>query len=57
MPCIKCSNGKWRIGDGKCQYKTKENCEKALAAYYAQRRGPFHMKTPAERLSDSTETV
>jgi hypothetical protein len=38
MPCYKCSNGKWRIGEGKCMYKTKANCEKALAAYYASRR-------------------
>lgn len=37
MPCIKCSNGKWKIGKGKCVYKTKESCEKALAAYQAQK--------------------
>lgn len=38
MPCYKCSNGKWRIGDGKCMYKTKANCERALAAYYANKK-------------------
>jgi hypothetical protein len=35
MPCIKCDNGKWRIGSGKCMYKSKESCEKALRDYHA----------------------
>ena len=32
MPVIKCSNGKWRIGSGLCQYDTKE---KATEVYVA----------------------
>lgn len=32
MPVIKCSNGKWRIGNGLCQYDTKE---KATEVYVA----------------------
>ena len=36
MPCYKCSNGKWRIGTGRCQYKSEESCKTALAAYYAR---------------------
>jgi hypothetical protein len=32
MPVIKCSNGKWRIGSGLCQYETKE---KATEVYVA----------------------
>jgi hypothetical protein len=32
MPVIKCSNGKWRIGFGLCQYDTKE---KATEVYVA----------------------
>lgn len=32
MPVIKCTNGKWRIGSGLCQYDTKE---KATEVYIA----------------------
>ena len=38
MPCIKCSNGKWKIGNGKCMYTSLEKCKKAEAAYYASRK-------------------
>lgn len=37
MPVIKCSNGKYRIGSGKCIYKTKESAEKAQKAIKAQK--------------------
>ena len=38
MPCIKCSNGKWKIGQkGKCVYKTKKKCEQALAAIHSDK--------------------
>lgn len=37
MPVIKCSNGKWRIGSGKCMYTTKEDATKAYQAYLAQK--------------------
>ena len=36
MPCFSCNNKKWRIGMGKCIYKTLAACKRALAAYYAQ---------------------
>ena len=37
MPCIKCSNGKWKYGEkGKCQFKTLEACKKAAAAIHVQ---------------------
>ena len=32
MPVIKCSNGKWRIGNGPCMYTSKEKAEKAWIA-------------------------
>ena len=35
MPVTKCSNGKWRIGTGKCIYTTKTAAEKAMQGYYA----------------------
>lgn len=37
MPCIKCANGKWKYGsNGKCQFDTKSQCEKAAAAIHAK---------------------
>jgi len=35
MPCIKCSNKKWRYGSGNCIYPTKKKCEEAAAAIHA----------------------
>ena len=37
MPCVKCKNGKWRLGSSKCMYKTKASCEKAYKAYRAKK--------------------
>jgi len=37
MPCVKCSNGKWRFGSSKCTYTSLENCKKAEQAYYANK--------------------
>ena len=33
MPVYKCPDGKYRIGAGKCMYKTKADADKAYAAY------------------------
>jgi len=33
MPVKKCPNGKYRIGKGKCIYKTKKKAQKAYRAY------------------------
>jgi len=37
MPVYRCSNGKYRIGNGPCIYKSKKKADKAYAAYRAQR--------------------
>lgn len=37
MPVRKCSNGKYRIGEGPCVYKTKEKAQAAYAAYLAEK--------------------
>lgn len=37
MPVEKCSNGKWRIGSGKCMYETKAAAERAYKAYRAKK--------------------
>lgn len=35
MPCIKCSNGKWKYGEqGRCQFDTLKKCEDAAAAIH-----------------------
>lgn len=39
MPVRKCGNGKYRIGDGPCMYKTKESADKAYKAYLAKSGG------------------
>lgn len=37
MPCMKCSNGKWKYGErGRCQFDTLEACQAAAAAIHAQ---------------------
>ncbi len=37
MPCIKDEKtGKWKVGNGKPIYKTREDCEKAQRAYHAK---------------------
>lgn len=35
MPVTKCSNGKYRIGKGKCEYKSKSSADRAYAGYRA----------------------
>ncbi len=37
MPVKKCSNGKYRIGSGKCKYDSKKSAEKAYKAYLAKK--------------------
>lgn len=51
MPVKKCSNGKWRIGSGDCQYDTKEDAESAYAGYRASKHSESveeQSVTPAE---------
>jgi hypothetical protein len=37
MPVYKCSNGKWRVGSGRCMYKTRAAAMKAYNAYLAKK--------------------
>lgn len=37
MPVRKCSNGKYRIGSGKCMYETRVAAERAYRAYLAKK--------------------
>ena len=37
MPCMKCSNGKYKYGEhGKCVYDTLAACKRAAAAIHAK---------------------
>lgn len=36
MPCIKCPNGKWWYGSGKCQFDTKKACREAEQAIHVK---------------------
>ena len=48
MPVRKCDNGKWRIGEGPCIYKSKASAEKAYGGYMAakhMRKGEGDMTT------------
>jgi hypothetical protein len=36
MPVRKCDDNKWRIGDGRCMYKTRKSAMKAYVVYLAQ---------------------
>lgn len=37
MPCVKCKNGKYRMGSGECMYGSKDACERAYQAYLAKK--------------------
>lgn len=37
MPVVKCPNGKYRIGGGKCMYDTKASADRAYEAYRAKK--------------------
>ncbi len=39
MPVLSCSNGKWRIGKGKCMYDSKEKAEAAYKGYLGAKYG------------------
>jgi len=38
MPVRRCSNGKYKIGSGKCMYKSKRKAKRAYRAYRAKKR-------------------
>lgn len=38
MPVTKCPNGKYRIGNGPCKYKTRQAAVRAYQAYLAKQK-------------------
>ena len=39
MPVLSCGNGKFRIGKGKCIYKSKASAERAYKGYLGKKYG------------------
>ena len=37
MPVTKCSNGLYKIGSGKCMYRSREKAEKAYKGYITKK--------------------
>jgi hypothetical protein len=52
-PVILCENGKYRIGNGKCIYDSKEKAERAYKAYLVQK----HDKKNEVNIDDMLEQV
>jgi len=52
MPVFKCSNGKWRIGEGPCVYSSKGSATKAYIAYLAKKENE-RIKKNGENKSDN----
>jgi len=38
MPVIRCKGGKYRIGSGKCIYRSKRSAQRAYRGYMASKR-------------------
>jgi len=37
MPVRRCANGKYRLGNGPCIYRSKESAQRAYRAYLAKK--------------------
>jgi hypothetical protein len=62
MPCMKCSNGKWKYGEhGRCQFDTLAACKAAAAAIHAPKEetpSKFHDSTcNCVKCKESKETT
>ena len=54
MPCIKCSNGKYKYGEhGDCQFDTLTECNDAAAAIHIQEGADKSVKTKVLGKTDS----
>lgn len=53
MPIHKCSNGKYRIGEGDCVFESKEKAERAYHAYLAQKHDDLSLEDIIKRQENS----
>jgi len=50
LPCIKCSNGKYKYGErGRCQFDTLEDCVRAAAAIAIEERKLVPANAPVKQ--------
>ena len=56
MPIYSCGNGKYRIGEGECIYTSRDNAERAYAAYLAQE-GEKALELKEETYNDYPEAA
>ena len=56
MPIYACENGKYRIGSGECIYNSRDNAERAYAAYLAQE-GEKSLELKEETYNDYPEVA
>lgn len=55
MPCMKCSNGKWKYGEhGNCQFDTLAACNAAAAAIHIQEGKDMQPTQPMNPHHDTT---
>ena len=53
MPCMKCSNGKWKYGaGGSCVFDTLAACKRAAAAIHIQDKEDPKPEQPCSPLHD-----
>ena len=55
MPVKACGNGKWRIGSGKCMYKSKAAAVRAYKAYLAKNPGADETDIEENGIPDEIE--
>ena len=53
MPVIRCPNGTYRIGNGKCIYKTREAALKAYAGYLGAKKEQRRISGTIQEMADS----
>lgn len=53
MPVIRCPNGTYRIGNGKCIYKTREAALKAYAGYLGTKREQRRISGKIQEMADA----
>ena len=52
MPCMKCSNGKWKYGaNGNCQFDTLDACNAAAAAIHIQEGKDMYPVQPVQPMN------
>lgn len=57
MPVTRCENGRYRIGEGECMYRSEESAREAYVAYLAEREEEDERDEKAETYNDYPEAA